>query len=123
MRAYKYDLATGTILEGGYTEPFNVDTTTQGVVHIDDDVTPHPDPRTKRVQDGAIRDATTEEIEAFDAAQFQAAVAASVGQNPLIAALGLTLETRRVGHELTPEEQQGLLTEVSIRYRALRGQG
>jgi len=123
MRSYKYDLATGTILEGGYSEPFDVDTATQGVVQIEDDVTPHPDPRTKRVQDGAIRDATTEEIEAFDAAQFQAAVAASVGANPLIAALGLTLETRRVGHELTPEEQQGLLTEVSIRYRALRGQG
>jgi len=122
MRFYKYDIASGQILEGGYYQP-EINPETQALVSLEDDDTPHPDHRTKRVQDGAIREATLEEIATYDTAKAAADLAAAVGQNPLIAAVGLTLETRRVGRELTPEEQQGLLTEVAARFRVLRGQG
>jgi len=120
MRFYTYDLASGQIVEGGYYQP-NFDPSTHGLLTLEDDETPHPDHRLKRVTDGVLRDATAEELAAYDAAKFNADVAAAVGQNPLVAAVGLTLETRRIGRELTLEEQQGLLGEVALRYQALRG--
>lgn len=120
MRVYSYDLSSGHIIDGGYYQP-SYDPSTQGLLTLDDDETPHPDRRTKRVTDGVLRDATVEEIAAYDAAKFTADVAAAVGQNPLVAAVGLTLETRRIGREMTPEEQQSLLGEVALRYQALRG--
>lgn len=120
MRAYSYDVASGQIIEGGYYQP-NYDPSTQALLTLEDDEAPHPDHRLKRVEDGVLRDATAEELAAYDAAKFQADVAAAVGQNPLVAAVGLTLETRRIGRELTPEEQQALLGEVAMRYQALRG--
>ena len=120
MRVYSYDLASGQLIEGGYYQP-NYDPSTQGLLQLEDDETPHPDHRLKRVTDGVLRDATGDEVAAFDAAKFNADVAAAVGQNPLVAAVGLTLETRRIGRELTPEEQQSLLGEVALRYQALRG--
>ena len=117
-----YNKATGVFLRGGFSVPF-FDAETEGVWEFPDD-DPHPDLRLTRFDpELGKRPATPEEIEAYDTAKFTADVAAAVGQNPLIAAVGLTLETRRVGRELTPEEQQGLLAEVSIRYRALRGPG
>jgi len=119
-RMYSYDLESGQILDGGYYQP-QYDPSTQGLFTLDDDDSPHPDRRSKRVTDGVLRDATPEELAAYDAAKFNADVAAAVGQNPLVAAVGLTLETRRIGRELTPEEQQALLGEVALRYQALRG--
>ncbi len=120
MRFYSYDLASGQILDGGYYQP-NYDPSTHGLLTLEDDETPHPDHRTKRITDGVLRDATPEEVQAYDTDKFNADVAAAVGQNPLVAAVGLTLETRRIGRELTPEEQQALLGEVALRYQALRG--
>lgn len=120
MRTYAYDLSSGQIIDGGYYQP-NYDPATQGLLTIEDDETPHPDHRLKRVTDGVLRDATPEEIASYDTAKFNADVAAAVGQNPLVAAVGLTLETRRIGREMTPEEQQSLLGEVALRYQTLRG--
>lgn len=118
--AWVYNKATGIFLRGGFSVPF-FDAETEGVWEFPDD-DPHPDLRLTRFDpELGKRPATPEEIEAYDAAKFNADVAAAVGQNPLVAAVGLTLETRRIGREMTPEEQQALLGEVAMRYQALRG--
>jgi hypothetical protein len=119
MRMYSYDLATGTIIEGGYYQP-NVDPATQGLLTIENDDTPHPDKRTKRITDGVLRDATADELAAFDTVKFDADALAAVRSNVVITALGITLESRRLGREMTPQEQLGLLAEVKARVKALR---
>lgn len=102
MRLYRYDKATGVILEGGYFQPL-YDPATQDLFPLEGDG-PHPDPRLFRVSAGALRQATAQEIADFDAAAADASAKTDFDGLRGVKAAVVTSLRGRLGRQPTAQE-------------------
>jgi hypothetical protein len=104
-RNYRFNLATGLIIEGGYFTPV-CDPAVEGFVSLVDDSSAHPDPRTVRASVAGFRPATATEIAAFDAASADAQAQNDIDTEKKIRSAVITSLWGRLGRQPTAAEIQ-----------------